>query len=78
MNQKLARKLTTIEKRVLAILGKGPARPSDIGFDLWYGVRTKGGGSSNPFTRPAGRVLRRLERMGLVSKSHDNYWKLGK
>lgn len=67
-----------MEKQAINLLGRGPMRPSDLGDALWYGVRTHGGASSNPFSRPAGRLLRRLARLGVVSRAHDNYWKLGK
>lgn len=64
----MKRGLTDIEKRALAYLATGPKVCSDLGAHLWYGVRTHGGGSSNPFSRPAGRLLHRLERLGLVRK----------
>lgn len=64
----MKRTLTPVEKRALAYLASGPKTCNDLGSHLWYGVKTHGGSSSNPFSRPAGRLLHRLLRMGLVKK----------
>jgi hypothetical protein len=72
----MKRALTHIEKRALAFLATGPKTCNDLGSELWYGVRTHGGGSSNPFSRPAGRLLHRLLRMGLVRKKWNESGRL--
>ncbi len=61
--------MTPIEERaVKALRTDGPMRASDLGQILWGSRRNSGGGSHahNRFCRPAGRLLKRLERQGLV------------
>lgn len=50
---------------------RGPMRGSDLGWELWgktTEVPTRGTGSHqhNKFCRPAGKVLKRLQRLGCV------------
>lgn len=73
--------LTEIEIRVIKMLTKRPMRCSDVGSELWY----RSGPSiscSNPWSRPAGKIIRGLERKGYVRKvaiphGHPGgfYWK---
>lgn len=64
--------MTHIDDRALEVLRLlGPLRGSDLGWVLWGGTTTsgrRGVGShgQNKFCRPAGKLLRRLERRGLV------------
>lgn len=59
-----------LEDRAVAILREhGPMRGSDLGWELWGAACTSGGEGShghNKFCRPAGKLLRRLERQGRV------------
>lgn len=50
---------------------KDPMTCNELGWELW-GERRLGGGGSNPFSRPAGRVLHRLLRRGLVFRKWNN------
>ena len=64
--------LTALLERALAILrARGPMRGSDLGWELWgetTAAPRRGTGSEchNKFCRPAGKVLKRLERLGKV------------
>lgn len=61
----------TIEKAIRALRERGPMRASDLGWELWgetTEVPDRGDGShkQNKFCRPAGKILRELDRQGKV------------
>jgi len=64
--------MSEIHDRAYAILKeKGPMRGSDLGWELWGSttesvMRGTGSHGHNKFCRPAGRVLRHLQREGRV------------
>ena len=64
--------LSEIEERVLSyVIDKPGARGSDIGWAMWgptteFPQRGIGSHGHNKFCRPAGKILRRLEQLGLV------------
>ena len=64
--------MSEIHDRAYAILRKeGPMRGSDLGWRLWGSttfspMRGVGSHGQNKFCRPAGRVLRKLQREGRV------------
>ena len=60
--------LTPIDAEALAIIVKrGPISCANLGDALWYGkTERRYGNCSCPFARPAGKVVARLRRLGLV------------
>lgn len=63
--------LTDIQRRALELLAKQSRRmrPGEIGSELWDGFR-----APQCYARPAGKVLKRLEELGLVrweSREHE-------
>lgn len=70
--------MTDIERRTLLIVADqdGRLRASHIGWELWkdshqHPKRGEGSHGSNKFCRPAGKILNRLQRLGLVDAGTD-------
>jgi len=57
--------MTPIETRAMTILRDDPCSPGQLGEALWWSPLTRRLPQS--YARPAGRVLRSLERQGLVA-----------
>jgi hypothetical protein len=63
------------DQRALAILReRGPLPCSQLGEALWG--RRGAGNCSCPWARPAGRLLHRLLKLGLVHRTHDAHFTL--
>jgi len=69
--------MTAIEKACLELLAKGPLPTGTVGSELWQ--QRDRHRMPQHYARPAGKLLRRLERRGLVTWG-ENYrhwvWKL--
>lgn len=66
--------MTELEKRVIKILRRrGPISASYIGEELWE-RRSHGDPLPQRFARPAGRILQRMKRTGLVYQRTDLKW----
>jgi hypothetical protein len=63
-----ARTLTAVEERAVAILARGPTTCARLGDELWG--RNAAGNCSCPWARPAGALLKRLVRAGVVRRAH--------
>ena len=65
--------MTLADERALEVLRRENGRlvgPGYVGSELW-GERQRGGNCSCPWARPAGKVLKRLERAGLAEWVHE-------
>ncbi|KKM57079.1 hypothetical protein LCGC14_1550960 [marine sediment metagenome] len=68
MTDALSIELTESEQEMLIqIYHNGPARCSELGELLWGRAR---GSSTNPFSRPAGAIIKRLRDKSLVREGY--------
>ena len=73
-------------KVILELHKQGRMRASNIGWAVWgdttpHPMRGEGSAANNKFCRPAGKLLARMEREGLVKVMPDEngvYWSLGR
>lgn len=66
--------MTETETRALAIIvERGSVTCANLGGELWKDShRGKGSGSSCPFARPAGRIVKSLIEQGLVERDFSD------
>jgi hypothetical protein len=70
MRRKAGKTTAELEERVLVYLRQhGPQTCSNLGAALWGNNHRK----PQSFARPAGKILHKLLRAGLVRKIHDPY-----
>ena len=63
--------LTAIEQRAVDILARGPTTCARLGDALWG--RRRSGNCSCPWARPAGALLKRLVKQGVVRRAPDKH-----
>lgn len=67
--------LSQTDVKALEALKRGPMTCANLGSELW-GANRRGGNCSCPWARPAGKLLHRLERRGLVRRIRDPHYAL--
>jgi hypothetical protein len=67
-----AEPLSDVEQRAVDALASGPQTCANLGSALW-GERPVGSNCSCPWARPAGAVLKRLLKRGIVCRVPDKH-----
>lgn len=57
-------------QKMLDLLDNTPRRPNNLGTCIWGEGGYRGSACSAPYARPAGRLLNRLDKLGLAYRVH--------
>jgi hypothetical protein len=68
--RKIRPELTAIESRALGLLSKRPMNCTELGEALWSTGRV----NRQSYARPAGKIIQRLVRAGLVRRVFPDGW----